>query len=69
MCKRSETSSSRACLGRVIAIVAGAAAVIGLIVLLCRQLSRREASDSYLCRTLASRLRHIEDPNAADYAD
>lgn len=70
MCKRSESDTSRrACLGRVIAIAAGAAAVIGLIVLLCRYLARRNEGDSCPCKALVSRLLHIKDPNAADYAD
>lgn len=70
MCKRSESNTSRrACLGRVIAIAAGAAAVVGLIVLLCRYLARRSENGACPCRALVSRLLHIEDPNAADYAD
>ena len=66
MCQSDE---KRSCIGKILAIAAAIAAVVGAAVLVCRILSKRSGDGSCPCKKLLPTFFPKPDPDAADFAD
>lgn len=69
MCNKIRENKRGSCFGRVLALLAGIAAVAGVVILVCKLLSKNSEDGSCPCRRFFQKLTRREDPDAADYAD